>query len=624
MALLQIAEPGQATIPHARRLAIGIDLGTTHSLVAALRHGFPEILKDETNQGILPSVVRYHAAGVSVGQAAQAALAEDSRNTIASVKRLIGRGINDIDRLAGQLPYELADGAVGMVRLVTDFATVSPVEVSAEILKVLKNRAEQVLQEELYGAVITVPAYFDDAQRQATKDAATLAGLNVLRLLNEPTAAAIAYGLDQDDQEKTILIYDLGGGTFDVSLLRLSKGVFSVLATGGDSALGGDDIDRVIVEDFLRKINYQGELSQNALWTLQKEARRVKEKLSQESTVTFTFENHTYVYHQDHLADLVQPFLSRTLAIVQETLSTAQCLKENLDALILVGGSTRLLTLQQTLADYFGQKPLTHLNPDEVVALGAAIQADRLAGNQPDNTMLLLDVTPLSLGIETYGGLVEKILPRNTPIPASRTQEFTTHQDGQTQLLIHVLQGERERVEDCRSLARFVLSGIPPLVAGMPRLQVTFAIDADGLLAVSAVEKHSGVKADIQVKPSYGLSEAELAAMLSAAMTYAEVDKEARSLREAKVEAERSLLAIQSALAKDGDSLLNSEEKMQILTAADALKNTLEQNDAETIRSLTKALETASEFYVARRMNAGIRAALAGKSIDDWQADKTN
>ncbi len=622
MALLQIAEPGQATSPHARRLAIGIDLGTTHSLVAALRHGFPEILKDETNQGILPSVVRYHATGVSVGQAAQAALAQDSRNTIASVKRLIGRGINDIDRLAGQLPYELAAGA-GMVRLVTDFSTVSPVEVSAEILKVLKNRAEEVLQDEIYGAVITVPAYFDDAQRQATKDAATLAGLSVLRLLNEPTAAAIAYGLDQDDQEKTILIYDLGGGTFDVSLLRLSKGVFTVLATGGDSALGGDDIDRALVEDFLHKINYQGELSQNALWALQKEARRVKEKLSQENTVTFTFQNYAYLYNQDHLADLVQPFLSRTLSIVQETLSTAQCLKENLDAVILVGGSTRLLALQQALNNYFGQAPLTHLNPDEVVALGAAVQADRLAGNQPDNTMLLLDVTPLSLGIETYGGLVEKILPRNTPIPASRAQEFTTHQDGQTQLLIHVLQGERERVEDCRSLARFILSGIPPLVAGMPRLQVTFAIDADGLLSVSALEKHSGVKADIQVKPSYGLSEEELSAMLSAAMIYAEADKQARSLREAKVEAERSLVAITAALAKDGNSLLSNEEKTVILAASAALKEGLAQSaesDAEALRALTKALEEKSEFYVARRMNAGIRAALAGKSIDDWQS----
>jgi molecular chaperone HscA len=621
MALLQIAEPGQATLPHARRLAIGIDLGTTHSLVAALRHGFPEILKDEKNQGILPSVVRYHAHGVSVGYEAQAALAQDSRNTIASVKRLIGRGLNDIDRLAGQLPYQLA-ASEGMVRLVTDFGTVSPVEVSAEILKALKKRAEQVLQEEIYGAVITVPAYFDDAQRQATKDAATLAGLPILRLLNEPTAAAIAYGLDQSDQEKTILIYDLGGGTFDVSLLRLSKGVFTVLATGGDSALGGDDIDRALVEDFLKKISHQGDLSQDALWALKKQARQVKESLSQEQEVAFSFEGQSCLYNQKELDDLVEPFLTRTLKIVEETLRTAQCPKTSLDAVILVGGSTRLLSLQQAITDYFGQAPLTHLNPDEVVALGAAVQADRLAGNQPDNAMLLLDVTPLSLGIETYGGLVEKILPRNTPIPASRAQEFTTHQDGQTQLLIHVLQGERERVEDCRSLARFTLSGIPPMLAGMPRLQVTFTIDADGLLSVSALEKHSGIQSDIIVKPSYGLSEEELSSMLSTAMANAEGDKQVRSLREAKVEAERSLAAITTALAKDGDSLLNNQEKEKILTASAALKDSLSQDDAEVIRALTNALEKTSEFYVARRMNAGIRAALAGKSIDDWHPNK--
>ena len=617
MALLQISEPGQAPDPHQRRIAVGIDLGTTHSLVAAMRNGVAECLPDGDGHVILPSAVRYlENDGRQIGRAALASQAEDPENTLVSVKRFMGRGVADIAN-RDKLPYVLVDKP-GMLAIQTRVGEKSPVEVSAEILATLRFRAEDTFNDDLYGAVITVPAYFDDAQRQATKDAAQLAGINVLRLINEPTAAAIAYGLDQAS-EGVYAVYDLGGGTFDISILRLTRGVFEVLATGGDSALGGDDYDRALVEWVQSQtgcvIATPADKS-NVLVA----ARACKEALSAADTATFEVAlssgaiSHTVTRAE---FDAVTAALTqRTLSAVRKALRDAKLTKDDIQGVVMVGGSTRMPQVQQAVADLLGCAPLNNLNPDEVVALGAAIQANQLAGNNPDGELLLLDVIPLSLGIETMGGLVERIVPRNQTIPTAMAQDFTTYQDGQTALALHVVQGERDMVADCRSLARFELRGIPPMAAGAARIRVTFTVDADGMVSVSAVEQISGVTANITVKPSYGLSDDQIATMLQDSFKTAEQDIKARALVEARVDADRMWLATQSALQADGD-LLSAEDRARIDALMVATLEAKKLEDAAAIEAITEALAKGTEAFAAQRMNRGIQQALAGQNIEN-------
>jgi len=620
MALLQIAEPGMSTAPHQHRLAVGIDLGTTNSLVATVRHGLPEVLADAQGRALLPSVVRYRGAGVEVGHGAQAQQAGDPRNTISSVKRIMGRGVKDVAH-AENLPYDFVD-APGMLQLRTVAGAKSPVEVSAEILKVLRERAEASLGGPLVGAVITVPAYFDDAQRQATRDAARLAGLNVLRLLNEPTAAALAYGLD-NEAEGVFAVYDLGGGTFDVSVLRLRKGVFEVLATGGDSALGGDDFDHRLYCWILEQANLSL-LAPEDQSLLTARARAAKERLSSKgkATIQARLSDGRWVnlsISAEGFASMTQHLVAKTLEATRQALRDAQLKPADVKGVVLVGGATRMPHVRTAVADLFGQAPLTNIDPDQVVALGAAMQANLLAGNRGGDDWLLLDVIPLSLGLETMGGLVEKVIPRNSTIPVARAQEFTTFKDGQTAMAIHVLQGERELVDHCRSLARFELRGIPPMVAGAARIRVTFQVDADGLLEVTAMETASAVQARVEVKPSYGLGDEDIARMLQDSMGTAEADLQARALREQQVDAQRLIEATAAALAADAD-LLGAAEFAEVEARLAALRAVAAGDDAEAIKAAVDALAHATEEFAARRMDRSIRAALAGRRVDEVMA----
>jgi molecular chaperone HscA len=615
MALLQIFEPGQTPDPHQRRLAVGIDLGTTHSLVAAVRNGVAECLPDAQGRVLLPSVVRYLAGDArQIGFEAQAALAQDPQNTIASVKRFMGRSLSDVQAHT-QLPYQFIDHP-GMLGLQTLQGEKSPVQISAEILATLRHRAEDTFDDELFGAVITVPAYFDDAQRQATKDAAQLAGLNVLRLINEPTAAAIAYGLD-NASEGIYAIYDLGGGTFDISILRLTQGVFEVIATGGDSALGGDDYDRALADWVLQKSGRQIETAADKA-TIRLAARTCKEALTQNDVNEFFAQLEggplRLQVSVQAFEQAAAPLTARTLVAVRKALRDAQLGPADVQGVVLVGGSTRMPHISRAVAEYFGRSPLTNLNPDEVVALGAAISANQLAGNNPQGDLLLLDVIPLSLGLETMGGLVERIVPRNQTIPTAMAQDFTTFKDGQTALALHVVQGDRDLVADCRSLARFELRGIPPMVAGAARIRVTFTVDADGLLSVMAKEQISGVQAQIDVKPSYGLSDEQIANMLKDSFVTAEQDLQARALAEARVDAERMVLATQSALAADAD-LLTALERQGIDTLMHAATAARALAEPAQIEAATNALAKGTEAFAAMRMNRGIQKALSGKNI---------
>jgi molecular chaperone HscA len=619
MALLQISEPGMSTAPHQHRLAVGIDLGTTNSLVATVRNGVPQCLQDENGKMLLPSVVRYLPDGqVDIGRAAQAAQAIDPRNTIVSVKRFMGRGLKDVAHVE-TMPYDFVD-AEGMVRLRTVQGVKSPVEVSAEILKSLRQRAEHSLGGDLTGAVITVPAYFDDAQRQATKDAARVAGLNVLRLLNEPTAAAIAYGLE-NASEGIYAVYDLGGGTFDISILRLSRGVFEVVATSGDAALGGDDFDHRLFCWILDNAGISLPSDRDSRRLLMK-AREVKERLTLDESVPIrtALENGDevdLVIERQVFAEITANLVSKTLKPVKKALRDANLSPEDVKGVVMVGGATRMPHVQQAVGELFGQTPLTNLDPDTVVAVGAAMQANVLAGNRAtEDEWLLLDVIPLSLGIETMGGLVEKIIPRNSTIPTARAQDFTTFKDGQSAMAFHVVQGERELVSDCRSLARFELRGIPPMVAGAARIRVTFQVDADGLLSVSAREQTTGVEARVEVKPSYGLADDEIAEMLKAGFDHAQNDMEVRALKEQQVEAERVIEATEKALQADGE-LLNEAERAALDAAIVALRNAAEGQDARAIKIQLEVFNRASNEFASRRMDKSIRGALAGHKIDE-------
>lgn len=618
MALLQIAEPGQSPQPHQRRLAVGIDLGTTNSLVAAVRSGLAEPLADAAGAVILPSAVRYLDGAIEVGEAAKRAAAQDPFNTVVSVKRLMGRGLADVHQLGEQLPYRFTVGESHMPFIETVQGAKSPVEVSAEILKVLRLRAEQALGGELVGAVITVPAYFDDAQRQATKDAARLAGLNVLRLLNEPTAAAVAYGLDQK-AEGVVAIYDLGGGTFDISILRLTGGVFEVLATGGDSALGGDDFDHAVADWVITQAGLSNDLDPSAQRSLLQAACAAKEALTAEASVEVAYGDWRGTLTREAFDALIEPMVARSLKACRRAVRDSGVELEEVGAVVMVGGSTRVPRVRQAVAELFGRQPLTNIDPDQVVAIGAAIQADTLAGNKRDDgeELLLLDVIPLSLGLETMGGLMEKVIPRNTTIPVARAQDFTTYKDGQTAMMIHVLQGERELISACRSLARFELRGIPPMVAGAAKIRVTFQVDADGLLSVAARELASGVEASIQVKPSYGLTDGEIARMLQDSFQNAGGDKAARALREQQVDAERLLEAVQAALDVDGDRLLDAEERMAIEAQMGLLREQVAGDDVHLIEQQTKRLSQITDAFAARRMDASVKAALAGRSLNE-------
>ena len=615
MALLQISEPGLSAAPHQRRLAVGIDLGTTNSLVATVRSGQAETLADEQGRHLLPSVVHYQQQGHAVGYDARANAARDPANTISSVKRMMGRSLADIQTRYPHLPYQLQASENGLPMIATEAGLLNPIRVSSDILKALAARATATLGGDLDGVVITVPAYFDDAQRQGTKDAARLAGLHVLRLLNEPTAAAIAYGLDSG-QEGVIAVYDLGGGTFDISILRLSRGVFEVLATGGDSALGGDDFDHLLA-DYIRE---QAGIADRSDARVQRElldaAIDAKIALSDAQTVTVNVAGWQGEISRDQFNDLIAPLVKRTLLACRRALKDAGVEADEVLEVVMVGGSTRVPLVRERVGEFFGRTPLTAIDPDKVVAVGAAIQADILVGNKPDSEMLLLDVIPLSLGLETMGGLVEKVIPRNTTIPVARAQEFTTFKDGQTAMSIHVMQGERELVQDCRSLARFALRGIPALPAGGAHIRVTFQVDADGLLSVTAMEKSTGVESSIQVKPSYGLTDGEIASMIQDSMSYAEQDVKARMLAEQKVEAARVLESLNGALAADA-ALLSAAERQVIDDAAARLSAVAEGNDADAIEEAIKNVDKQTQDFAARRMDKSVRVALKGQSVDE-------
>lgn len=615
MALLQISEPGQSAAPHQRRLAVGIDLGTTHSLVATVRSGQAETLPDAQGRHLLPSVVHYSQQAPSVGWQARDEAARDPVNTISSVKRLMGRSLDDVRTRYPHLPYAFIASDNGLPLLQTPAGVRSPVNVSADILRALAERAHASLGGVPDGVVITVPAYFDDAQRQGTKDAARLAGLHVLRLLNEPTAAAVAYGLDSG-QEGVIAVYDLGGGTFDVSVLRLTRGVFEVLATGGDSALGGDDFDHLLAEHLREKAGWQTHNDAIRNRQLLDAATAAKIALSDADVVPVTLADWHGEVTRAEFEALIAPLIKRTLLASRRALKDADVSTEDVLQVVMVGGSTRVPAVRAQVGDFFGRPPLTTIDPDRVVAIGAAIQADVLVGNKPDSEMLLLDVIPLSLGLETMGGLVEKVIPRNTTIPVARAQEFTTFKDGQTAMSIHVLQGEREMVADCRSLARFALRGLPSLPAGGAHIRVTFQVDADGLLSVTAMEKSTGVEAAIQVKPSFDLNENEIAQMITDSISHAQGDIAARRLAEEKVDGLRVLESLQGALAEDAH-LLSEQEAQAIAAAQAALRNALDGSDAVAISTAVKQLDKSTQDFAARRMDDSIRRALAGHSVDE-------
>lgn len=617
MALLQISEPGQTAAPHQHRLAVGIDLGTTNSLIASVRSGQAVILNDEQDRSLVPSVVYYGKNGKQVGIEAFAQASSDPKNTIISAKRLIGRSLTDVQARYPAMPYDFVASENGLPLILTNQGKKSPVEVSADILAHLNHIAEQRLGAELSGVVITVPAYFDDAQRQSTKDAARLAGLNVLRLLNEPTAAAVAYGLDSG-QEGIIAVYDLGGGTFDISILRLSKGVFEVLATGGDTALGGDDFDHCIADWVVKQTQFQPQNvnQQRELLTL---AGQAKVALSNSESAVISWQDFSISITREQFNELIHPLVKRSLLACRRALKDANVDADEVQQVVMVGGSTRVPYVREQVGEFFGKTPLTSIDPDKVVALGAAIQADILVGNKTDANMLLLDVVPLSLGIETMGGLVEKIIPRNTTIPVARAQEFTTFKDGQTAMTVHVVQGERELVEDCRSLGRFTLRGIPPMAAGAAHIRVTYQVDADGLLSVTAMEKSTKVQASIQIKPSYGLTDEEVTAMIKSSFDHAEEDLQARELAEQRVEADRVIESVIVALQADGSTLLSTEEFHHIEAVLKQLIALKEGSDRQAIAQGIKALDVATQAFAARRMNASIHQALTGKNVSDME-----